>query len=285
MICFYATVDLINLLGPDESEQIIRMANKAEKIERKWDKRAEELNEELLYLAVSDLEGDGGKSQMYELLLQFLMDHMVETSMQSLVMIEERMPAVPKKARLAKRSKDLSYWMQVWDAWRTKRKPTKAIKKQADSMLKQYLQATKRWYERASEPIRRGEVPKKVLAKELAKQVRAPLSRAKTIVNTETTRYWNEVRRDFYNGEPQVTHYLFMSIRDHRTTQWCRTRHGLVYEKGDPELPPPIHWNCRSEILPLTPFNPRHQNLIQDKRLARRNNRPVPLPKGWRTGG
>jgi SPP1 gp7 family putative phage head morphogenesis protein len=285
MICPHATADLVKLLGTVEAESVIKMAKKAEKIERKWDKIAEELNEELLYLAVSDIEGDGGRAQMYELILKFLMDHMLDASMQSLGMIEERMPSVPKKSRLAKRAKDLRYWITIWDAWRIKRKPTKAIKKQAESILKEYLSAAKRWYDKASEPIRRGEVPKKSMAKELAKQIRAPLARTKTIVNTETTRYWNEVRRDFYNGEPQVTHYLFMSIRDHRTTKWCRTRHGLVYEKDDPELPPPIHWNCRSEILPLTPFSPNHQKLIQDKSKTRRNNKPEPLPKGWLTGG
>lgn len=111
-------------------------------------------------------------------------------------------------------------------------------------------------------------------------------SRAKMIVETETTYYYNKSRRTVYDESPDVTHYLFVSVRDHATTKWCKTRHGLVYKKGDPLLDketPPIHWNCRSEILPLTWHNPAHRKLIEDLSRRRRNNTCEPLPPGWTT--
>jgi len=270
------------MLGQQEASEVCLMAEKAEKLERKWTKRAEELNEELLLLAIEELEAGSGKGRMERLLIEFLMDHMVEISKQSIEASKKRKPVIPDGKRLAKPGKSLLYWMKVWDEWRLKRKPTKAIKKQANAMMKEYLKATQSWYRRASEPLRRGEIQKKDLGKALAQQVKAPLARAKTIVNTETTKYWNEGRQAFYGGQEQVTHFLFVAIRDHRTTPWCKTRHGLVYDKDDPEIPPPLHYNCRSEILPLTPLSSRHQTLIQDKSRARRNNRPEPLPKGWK---
>lgn len=270
-------------LGPEEAAEVLLMAEKAEKLEHKWVKKAEEINEMLLAYALDEIEAGSGKAAMERLLIEFLMDHMVEVSRQSVQTSEKRKPVIPK--RLAKPGKGLKYWMSVWDDWKLKRKPTKAIRKQAQAVLKEYLKATRQWYSRASEPLRRGEIPKKDIGKELAKQVRAPLARTKTIVNTETTRFWNEGRQAYYGGQEQVTHFLYVAIRDHRTTKWCQTRHGLVYEKDDPEIPPPVHWNCRSEILPLTPLSPKHQTLIQDKSRARRNNRPEPLPPGWKRGG
>jgi SPP1 gp7 family putative phage head morphogenesis protein len=109
-------------------------------------------------------------------------------------------------------------------------------------------------------------------------------SYASMVVATETTRYYNKARRDFYDAVPQVTHYMFVSIRDSRTTPWCKTRQHLIYEKGSAYLEretPPLHPNCRSEILPLMPLNPKHKKLIDDESMWRENNSPVPLIKGW----
>jgi hypothetical protein len=41
------------------------------------------------------------------------------------------------------------------------------------------------------------------------------------------------------------------------------------------------HPNCRSEILPLMPLNPKHKKLIDNESMWRQNNSPVPLIKGW----
>jgi uncharacterized protein with gpF-like domain len=106
------------------------------------------------------------------------------------------------------------------------------------------------------------------------------------IVATETTRYYNDVRHEIYSQSEDINHFLFMSIRDFRTTEWCKTRNGLVYKKEDPlylREKPPCHWNCRSEMVPLTDVNPRHEKMINDPSIARRNNKCKPLPPGWNT--
>jgi SPP1 gp7 family putative phage head morphogenesis protein len=274
--------ELYRMLGASEALDVIRMAKKVDDLEKSWLKRAEAVNEELLVMALEALQDQASTGAMERLLTEFLMDHMIDVTQTSYRQAQRRMPQV--KGRLSV-GRDLKRWMAIWDSWKTKRKPTREIKKKAQEVMREYLKATKRWWERRSEPIRRGEIPRKDLARQLASEVKAPLSRAKTIVNTETTGYYNQVRQDFYGADDNVTHFLFMAIRDHRTTKWCKTRHGLVYAKDDPLFEkerPACHWNCRSEILPLTTLSPRHQTLIQDKSRARRNNSPEPLPKGWR---
>jgi SPP1 gp7 family putative phage head morphogenesis protein len=112
-------------------------------------------------------------------------------------------------------------------------------------------------------------------------------SRARTIVETETTRYYNDARREFYDEIETVEGYLFAIVRDAATTKWCLsrgTKGGLVFFKGSALLEkntPPCHWNCRSELLPLSRLNPTHQKLLRDEDRWAKNNKLVPLPPGW----
>jgi SPP1 gp7 family putative phage head morphogenesis protein len=113
---------------------------------------------------------------------------------------------------------------------------------------------------------------------------RVGAKRGNMIVATETTRYFNQARQAFYDEVPSVTHYLFIAIRDHRTTKWCKSRNGLVFEKGTELFKrnrPPTHYNCRSEIVPLNRFNPRHKAMIDDKSIQAKNNKMEPLLPGW----
>lgn len=122
------------------------------------------------------------------------------------------------------------------------------------------------------------------MVKDLEKSAGVVSSRAKMIVRTETNNYYNQARKTVYDEDEFVTHYQFLSIRDHRTTDWCNDRHSLIYKKGnavtDKETPP-IHWNCRSIFSPLDIFNDEDIALINNKSLKRENNSPKPLPKGW----
>ena len=112
-------------------------------------------------------------------------------------------------------------------------------------------------------------------------------SQARTIVETETTRYYNDARREFYDEIETVEGYLFAIVRDSATTKWCLsrgTKGGLVFFKGSALLEkntPPCHWNCRSELLPLSRLNPTHLKLLLDEDRWAKNNKLVPLPPGW----
>lgn len=177
---------------------------------------------------------------------------------------------------------------QWWDLVRKDKAPAR-IQALEKKIKKAYIAKVQSIWDRAAEAFRAGnkwtQEEVKIAMKEATK---VGANRARIIVSTETTRYFNEARRAYYDEQPTVTHYLFVAIRDSRTTRWCKTRHGLVYEKGSSYLTretPPIHYQCRSEMVPLSPFNPEAQRLIKDKSKARANNHPAPLLPGWNSGG
>ena len=193
-----------------------------------------------------------------------------------------RLAEAPKKLpRIPRKYSELMIW---WDMVRKRKAPVK-IQRQAKQIKEKYLDKCQQVYKKYSAAFRSGEVynQKQVMA-DVKRVGETTLSRAKVIVTTETTNYYNNIRRNYYDQSDVVTHYLFVAIRDHRTTEWCKDRNGLVYAKDDPitdRETPGIHFNCRSEMLPLSPFNPVHKRLIDNKSLARRNNSPKPLMKGW----
>lgn len=199
-----------------------------------------------------------------------------------------RIPAISRLARVpvpTRIPRSLADLRRLYDHWRKKRDVPPRQRIVAERLKKAYLERVQSVWERYGADFRAGKTYDR-------DEVRAILrrhgdmakARADTIVQTETTLYYNKARRNIYDRSDDVTHYLFVAIRDHATTKWCKSRQGLVYAKGDPLLDketPPIHWNCRSEILPLSRHNPSHLRLIEDASRWRRNNSCEPLPPGW----
>lgn len=199
--------------------------------------------------------------------------------------------ALPPKAKIPN---SLAEVMKLYDLWRRgKYKPKRAVV-QAKEIKKEYLERVRSAWEKYSEPFRRGEVGSQQEVREkIQEAAQTTGSRAKTIVRTETTNYYNQARKEFYDESQDITHYLFIAIRDAATSQWCtprtidgyRGRSGLVYAKSDPlcdKERPGCHWNCRSEYLPLNRLNPAHLKFIQDLSIQRRRHTCYPLPNGWR---
>jgi SPP1 gp7 family putative phage head morphogenesis protein len=193
-----------------------------------------------------------------------------------------RLAAPPPDGKLPKGFKDL---MELWDKWRRKKKVPKRQKEISKRIERAYLDKVQSVWEKYSEQFRVGTVETQASVRaHIVEATETTFARAKTIVQTETTRYYNAARRQIYDQSKDVTHYLFVAIRDSATTKWCNTRRGLVYTKDTKFLEletPPIHWNCRSEILPLSPLNPAHLVLINDLSRRRENNSPTKLPKEW----
>jgi len=175
--------------------------------------------------------------------------------------------------------------MALWDKWRKKKVVPKRQEVLAKKVEAAYLDKVHKVWKKHSQAFRDGdEWTQDKVRQKIREASGASYARARTIVQTETTKHYNDVRREVYDQSNDVTHYLFVAVRDAATTKWCNTRQGLVYRKGDPILDtetPPIHWNCRSELLPLTPANPRHLALINDAKRDRRKRKCEPLPKGW----
>lgn len=199
---------------------------------------------------------------------------------------------IPKN-RMPRSLKELTFW---WDEIKSRKTVGRAEKKYAEELKKNYLKKVKSVWEHVSGDFREGKdsagkpVANQNEAKDYFKrEMAATHGRANTIVNTETTRHYNQARVEFYDQSEDVTHYLFLAIRDSRTTKWCCDyhsggRHGLVYTKGTEVFRKemcPCHWNCRSEMVPLTMLNPNHARIINDYHRRREYHTPYPLPPGW----
>jgi SPP1 gp7 family putative phage head morphogenesis protein len=205
-----------------------------------------------------------------------------------------------EEKRLAKKDRwsiptTLKDLMKVYDDYRKRGNLPAKIKKIADSVKKEYLKKTQSVWQKYSKDFLQGNVQEReeVVAK-IKKVGQTTKSRAGTIVNTETTNYYNQVRKNIYDQSPDVVGYLFMAIRDAATSKWCtnktikgyRGRGGLVFKKGTKLLQrntPSCHWHCRSDLLPLTMQNSNHRKLLLNESLWAENHKLTPLPPGWKS--
>ena len=83
-----------------------------------------------------------------------------------------------------------------------------------------------------------------------------------TIVRTRTTEVFNESRKTFFDTDPIaqdiIVGYQFSSIMDSRTSEVCARLDGRVFDKVEAgflkDITPPLHFNCRSMLVPVTRF-------------------------------
>lgn len=263
--------------------EIYRLAKKQEKLDLKWRRRLDRQFHDVEVELLRQFEYTGKMDFNKIDFTMFYVEHSIDIMKKS---ITDAKPASSQRlADQMKIPKNLRDLMKLWDDWRKKKKIPLRQKSMADRVKKAYIKKLKDAFKKHGiEFVEGRHYEPKLIRTYIREAAETTQSRAKMIVETETTRYYNQTRRDIYDSSRDVTHYLFMSVRDHATTKWCKTRHGLVYSKDDPLLKretPPIHWNCRSEILPLTPLNQNHKALIDDSSKLRRNHTCEPLPKGW----
>ncbi len=193
---------------------------------------------------------------------------------------------------------------QQWDEFRHTGKLPGHTRKQASSIKVIYIRRIQQWWQRSGKdfirgaPKTNGQTPdgaiwnrdafdREAARRAIQAEIAVPRARARTIVETETTRHYNTTRINTYNQIETVVGYLYVIVRDAGTTKWCRSRAGMVLLKADARLlnrnTPPCHWNCRSELLPLSRLNPAHRRLLEDLSLRPENRKLEPLPTGWNT--
>lgn len=281
-------INLVQLLGAREASNVVHLAKKQEHLEAHWRRIMKQRTEEITRELIANAAKTGRfQSQLVDF-EDIVMRHSFEVmksgirSTRTATPIRNEYLAAPPPSRIPKSLKELQ---KLWDQWRTKKKLPPRQKKIAEKLKKNYLSKVESTWKKQNAAFLDGATTSKTEAVQaMAEAADVSYSYAKMTVDTETTYYYNKVRRDIYDQSDDITHYLFIAVRDHATTPWCKTRHGLVYKKGDPLLDketPPIHWNCRSEILPLSPHNPNHAKIIQLASRQRRNNKCAPLPPGW----
>lgn len=82
-------------------------------------------------------------------------------------------------------------------------------------------------------------------------------SKAQTSVErfsrTKGTEVMNRARLDFFDKSGVISGYQFSAILDDRTTPICAGLHEKTFKAGR-EPVPPLHFNCRSILVPITKF-------------------------------
>jgi len=70
-------------------------------------------------------------------------------------------------------------------------------------------------------------------------------------VRTKHTEVMNKARKSYFDSTGFVGGYQFSAVLDGRTSLICQSLHGKVFKKGT-EPTPPLHFACRSLLIPLT---------------------------------
>jgi SPP1 gp7 family putative phage head morphogenesis protein len=285
---------LLGALAALSSEERVRLresSKQATALERKWIRRFRDEIDRLDVWVFRDLFENGQYAESKVDFLPLVLEHSFNSMAVGMRTAredadEQRLPrklaGPPGATRIPRSLADLR---RLYDLWKRKRNLPPRQRVIAEKLKKAYLKRVQSVWERYGDDFRRGKTyDKDAVRAVLRREGDMVKSRADTVVQTETTLYYNKARRTIYDRSPDVTHYLFVAIRDQATTKWCKSRQGLVYAKGDPLLDketPPIHYNCRSELLPLSRLNPSHLKLIEDPARRRRNHSCEPLPPGW----
>jgi SPP1 gp7 family putative phage head morphogenesis protein len=287
-VCRDNLATAIKMLGKEEVKRVYLSAQQVDRLEAKWRSNLKKLLDQYNQKVASALMNTGHMPLEIDF-TEFYFDHAIEV-MGEAVRTTHANREISKTKHLSsppplKIPRSFSDLQKLYDKWRKTGKAPKRIESLANKVKKAYYEKCQSVWSKHTEGFRAGETfNMKDAVSVIQKAGDKTYSRAKMIVETETTNYYNQTRREIYDQSPEVTHYLFLAIRDQATTKWCKTRHGLVYEKGkevtDRETPA-IHWNCRSEMVPLTKQNPKHAVLINDGSKRRENRSPEPLPKGW----
>lgn len=76
--------------------------------------------------------------------------------------------------------------------------------------------------------------------------------RLETIARTETAKIYEQARYQQMNADAEVVGYEFAAVMDSRTSEICASHDGKIIRKGQEEgWVPPLHFNCRSVLLPV----------------------------------
>ena len=92
----------------------------------------------------------------------------------------------------------------------------------------------------------------RAIRRNLLRRSRLTEHQANVILETSLARTSNHVKYLIWQENSDVLDkFIYTAILDSGTTQQCRSLHGtFVDPEESPELMPPLHWNCRSQLVP-----------------------------------
>lgn len=78
---------------------------------------------------------------------------------------------------------------------------------------------------------------------------------------TKSTEVFNRGRLEYFDSTGVVAAYQYSAILDDVTSEICGNLHGLVFPAGEQPIPP-LHFNCRSVLVPITKFEEWSQDKV-----------------------
>ena len=90
------------------------------------------------------------------------------------------------------------------------------------------------------------------ISAQIARTVNITENQATTLVRTAITRSTNAAQASVMDANADLLNgYQYVAILDARTSEICSYHDGRIYPISDKQHVPPLHWNCRSTIVPL----------------------------------
>ena len=103
--------------------------------------------------------------------------------------------------------------------------------------------------------VRRGlanGTPPKDIIQDVLKTTKLTEAQARTLTRTSITSTQTAALNKVIEDNPDVIKgYMFTAILDSRTSPICQHHNGKVYDVNDTRFRPPLHWNCRSTMVPV----------------------------------
>ena len=237
-----------------------------------------------IYVGVSDAMREEGKNNKLSY-MHFPLDFPVEFTITQLAEIKKRdLISRMINAKIDKRAK-------------------KIIEKIIDRKLKGYFRTIEEIYRAASKKYRDDEKTtdtRKTVIDIIKRVTGAEQKRAETIFRTETTRYFNKSRIDYFTKYGDTDFIQLVAVTDGRISNICESRDMYVIPVKDAKLKkfmPPFHPNCRTIQSPLDTDLKSDENEVRKnlglefgtvvsqtsgKKFTGKRPKPsIPLPKGW----
>lgn len=152
-----------------------------------------------------------------------------------------------------------------------------------DSLKDQQLSFLKGTYKNLAKNWLKGESSIVEVKKALTNTLGKGKASIERVFRTETTRWFNESRAEYFQSQTTATHVQIFAVTDGRTSHICESRNGFVVPIEKARLKkymPPFHPNCRTVQRALFASIASHRKLIE-RGMAMNESRFEDLPRGW----
>jgi len=96
-----------------------------------------------------------------------------------------------------------------------------------------------------------GSSPKEII-KEILKTTNLTEVQARALTRTSITATQTEALKKVVEENREIMKgFMFTAILDSRTSPICTHHNGKIYDIDDKRFQPPLHWNCRSSLIPV----------------------------------